>query len=56
MKQTMLWCPPSGSAVPLGFSQTTVHRDEVIVAGDSTKTEANLEGKFLYPDGTIKDQ
>jgi len=55
MTQEYQWCPPGGSPVTLGKSQTTVRRNEVIVAGNSTNVPTNLAGKFLYPDGTVKD-
>ncbi len=55
MTQDLQWCPPTGSPVILGRSQTTVHRDEIIVAGNSTNSTPNLAGKFLYPDGTVRN-
>lgn len=56
MTQEYQWCPPTGSPVTLGKSQTVVRRNEVIVAGNSTMSETNLAGKFLYPSGMVQDK
>ncbi len=55
MTQEIQWCPPTGDPVTVGKSETTVHKDEIIVAGNSTNSSTNLAGKFLYPDGTVKN-
>lgn len=55
MTQEIQWCPPTGDPITVGKSETTVHKDEIIVAGNSTNSSTNLAGKFLYADGTVKN-